>query len=320
MYGVALKYFVEVAATGSLSAASERLFVAVSAISRQISKLEAQVGSPLFERAPRGMVLSEAGQMLLAHTRRTLLESEAVLHEIACLKGALGGKIRVACTEGPAQHFLPSMFRSFRQHYPDTRFDLHVCAPSAATRRVAEGGADVAVTFNIEQSRGVVVHHSEDAPVCAVMSRKHPLAGLEAVTLAQLCAYPIAMGDVHSSTRKLLAQACRMEGIELDPVLVSNYAGALLSFARSGDGVMLGGHAPLTGALAHEGLVGKRIDSPEIYSRNLQIVTMEGRLLPKAVDEFVRHLIAALHTPVSSAKRTKSGRHDTQGDEHAALA
>lgn len=56
----ALRYFLEVARSGSLSKASERLFVAVSALSRQIAKIEEQMGTPLFERRPRGMVLTEA--------------------------------------------------------------------------------------------------------------------------------------------------------------------------------------------------------------------------------------------------------------------
>ncbi|WZB74386.1 LysR family transcriptional regulator [Achromobacter insuavis] len=51
MHGIALRYFVEVAQAGSLSGASERLHVAVSAISRQIAKLEEEAGAPLFERA-----------------------------------------------------------------------------------------------------------------------------------------------------------------------------------------------------------------------------------------------------------------------------
>ena len=56
MHGIALRYFVEVAQAGSLSGASERLHVAVSAISRQIAKLEEEEGAPLLERDARGMV------------------------------------------------------------------------------------------------------------------------------------------------------------------------------------------------------------------------------------------------------------------------
>jgi DNA-binding transcriptional LysR family regulator len=79
MQSLATKYFYEVALKGSLTAASEALHVAVSAISRQISGLEEEVGASLFLRSARGMVLTEAGQILLRHVRRTELETSAVV-------------------------------------------------------------------------------------------------------------------------------------------------------------------------------------------------------------------------------------------------
>ena len=77
-----LRYFLEVARTGSISEASERLHVATSAISRQVAKLEQDVGAPLFERRPRGMALSEAGEILVAYARRSSLEAEQVLADV----------------------------------------------------------------------------------------------------------------------------------------------------------------------------------------------------------------------------------------------
>ena len=67
----ALRYFLEVAQVGSLTEASVRLHVATSAISRQISGLEQTLGTPLFERQPRGMVLTAAGEILAVHARRS---------------------------------------------------------------------------------------------------------------------------------------------------------------------------------------------------------------------------------------------------------
>ena len=65
-----LRYFLAVAQSGSLTEASARLHVAASALSRQIAGLEAQLGSPLFERHPRGMVLTAAGEILAAQGRK----------------------------------------------------------------------------------------------------------------------------------------------------------------------------------------------------------------------------------------------------------
>jgi DNA-binding transcriptional LysR family regulator len=78
MDNTALRYFLEVARSGSLSKASEHLYVAVSALSRQIAKLEEEVGAPLFERRPRGMVLSDAGRLLVGYAPKRFRGSATV--------------------------------------------------------------------------------------------------------------------------------------------------------------------------------------------------------------------------------------------------
>ena len=113
LHGIALRYFVEVSRTGSIATASENLHVAVSAISRQITKLEHEVGAPLFERMPRGMVLTEAGDLLVQHARRALLDGEAVLAEIRSARALGRGIVRVACSEGFTQYFMPSVMAGF---------------------------------------------------------------------------------------------------------------------------------------------------------------------------------------------------------------
>jgi DNA-binding transcriptional LysR family regulator len=317
MHGIALKYFSEVAAAGSLSAASERLFVAVSAISRQIAKLEAEVGTPLFKRVSRGMVLSEAGELLLAHARRALLESEAVLQDISGLKGAPSGTIRVVATEGPAHHFLPELMAAFRGRHPHARFSLHVCTQAEAAQRVAEGHADLAVSYNAELSKGTVARHSIPAPVHAVMCRTHPLARHVCIAPLQLLPYPLAASDSASSTRKLLERCWRQEGMRFEPVFVSNLSAALMSFVRNSDRVMLGSYLPAISALKRGGLVARPITHAEMAGRRLQLQTMEGRLLPGMVEEFLSHIAAALESladaapgsaPVRRSAKPRAGR------------
>ncbi|OZI62651.1 LysR family transcriptional regulator [Bordetella genomosp. 11] len=300
MHGVALKYFAEVAATGSLSAASERLFVAVSAISRQIAKLEAEVGTPLFTRMSRGMVLSEAGELLLAHARRTLLEADAVLQDITSLRGAPSGTIRVVATDGPAHHFLPEVMSAFRTRHPHARFSLHVCPQAEAVRRVSQGEADLAVSFSSESSLGTVARHSMPAPIYAVMCRTHPLSRQACVVPRELLPYALATGDATSATRKLLERCWRMEGLSFEPVFVSNLSAALMSFVRNSDRVMLGAYLPAESALRRGGLVARRLDHPKMAMRRLQVHTMEGRLLPGMVEEFLGHIATSLQNVADS--------------------
>ena len=87
----ALRYFLEVVRSGSLAVASERLHVAASAISRQISGLEQALDTVLFERQPRGMVPTPAGEILAAHARRSSMDADRVLEDLDALRGARQG-------------------------------------------------------------------------------------------------------------------------------------------------------------------------------------------------------------------------------------
>ena len=100
-----LRYFLEVVRCGSISEASTRLNVAGSAISRQIANLEQALGTPLFERRPRGMVASAAGEMLAAYAFRMALEADRLVQDVDALQGLRRGLVRVATSEGFAIEF-----------------------------------------------------------------------------------------------------------------------------------------------------------------------------------------------------------------------
>lgn len=171
----ALEYFLEVVRTGSVNEASRRLLVAGSAISRQIGKLEQEIGVPLFERRPRGMVPSEAGALLAAYARRATLETDQVLAEIRG-RGRLGATVRVASSQGASQEFLPHAMATFRKENPGTTFQLPVVSPSSATQMVKDGSVDLAVTFSLAPAPDVRVIHAQRAPIQAVVRSDHPLA------------------------------------------------------------------------------------------------------------------------------------------------
>ena len=121
MHALSLKYFYKVALRGSMSAAADDMDIAVSAVSRQINRLEAQVGTPLFERGVHGMRLTSAGELLLAHVRRMQLEMETTLQSIEVLSKAIDQPIRVACTQGVANDLIPALMAEFQQHYPQVQ-------------------------------------------------------------------------------------------------------------------------------------------------------------------------------------------------------
>ena len=125
----------------SIAAAAGAQHVAASAVSRQIAKLEDELGIALFERQARGMALSDAGRQLAAYASAAALEAERVATEIRH-RGEQGDvTVRLACTEGFAHRFLPQCMAEFKRLRPQARFPAGRAArggrPPAAGRPLA---------------------------------------------------------------------------------------------------------------------------------------------------------------------------------------
>lgn len=301
MHSLASRYFYEVATSGSLSAASASLHVAVSAISRQISTLEDEVGTALFVRSARGMALTDAGELLLRHVRRSQLETEAVMQSIASLKGGGHSTIRIACTQGLANEFVPSSLAAFRQLHPDLRFRIWVDRSSKASQRVIEGEADVAITFSTIPASGVDIMYTHSAPALAIMSQNHPLAHRRRLDIKELTDYPLALTDEHTSTFRLYQLASNMAGIWIEPTIYSNHGEALHAFVRESQGILFASYVSIAPRLERNRLVAIPLRNPEMRARTVQVQVMQGRILPDIVKEFVGFSIERLSRKIAQA-------------------
>ncbi|GAA1211432.1 LysR family transcriptional regulator [Prauserella alba] len=290
-----LAYFAEVARTGSVTRAAESLQVAPSAISRQVAKLEAELRLPLFDRKPRGMVLTDAGARLLAHTRRNEAESAALVDELRAGSGPDVRPVSVACSEGFGRRLVPRAMARFRRDHPDVTFELDIVGRQEATRRVVEGIADIAVTYAMGPQHDVRVECAKVTDVAAIVPAGHRLAGREHIGLAELCEYPLALASPSTSQRELFDLGTGMEGLTVTPVLVCDELAPLHEFVRDGGGVALIGDL---GDLDREGASGGvsyvRLDHPVFGQREAQVQTMPGRRLPAPAMQFTGLLVSLL--------------------------
>lgn len=292
---VSLEYFVEVARSGSVSEAAQRLQVAPSAISRQITKLESGIGVPLFARHPRGMSLTDAGSRLLAHARRSQSESTALLSELRTGRGAEDRSVTVACSEGFAHRLVPRAMADFRRDHPEVTFHLDLVSHQEATRRVAEGIADIAVTYALDPQHDVRVECSVVVPMAALVPPGHPLAGQEQVGLAELCAHPLALAPTGTSNRDLFDIGVQLEGLTVQRALVTDAMASKYEFVRSGGGIALVGDLDAARAEpSQEGVVYVPLDHPVFRRRQAQVQTMHGRRLPWAATQFTGLLVSLL--------------------------
>ncbi len=290
MRGTGLRYFIEVVRTGSIAEASTRLNVAASAISRQIAKIETELGVELFERRARGMVPSPAGDLLAKYARRAFLEEEAVVAELQRLRGLATGVVRIAATEGFGLNLVPVAIRRFRETYPGIRFELKIAAPAAVTRMVRDGETDIGATFSFAPEPGVRVAGEGRAPILAVMAPGHRFAARVSLSLTELAGESFALPEKDTTARQLFDIACGVAGVAIEPVLVSNYIGALWAFAEQGGGITIASGFTIH-SVARGKLASVPIAEPGVDQRRYAVQTMLGRRLPEAAEAFVELLL-----------------------------
>lgn len=291
MHDISLKYFHAVAKTGSLSAASEELHVAVSAISRQISQLEEKLQLPLFERKARGMSLTTAGDILYTYSLRNALEFKNVLAEMKGINNIQQQSIALACPEGMAWDFLPHVVAQFRHAYPSARFSIQVVDSNKATQLVKEGTVDAALTFSLQPEQGVEVALQFPSPVVALLSKNHPLSEKTFLDINDLTEYPVASSEPGTTLSYLLDIACHIEGIQIAPALTSSAVGAIYTFVAESDcAIALCGELTVARRAKQDNLVIRAINAPSLMQRSLQVQVMSRRKQPIMVRYFLTYL------------------------------
>ena len=121
-----LKDFIAVAETGSLSKAARKLRVSQPTLSRRIAGLEEQLKGVLFQRTPKGLLLTEAGESVLAGARRVEEEALAIERQADAAQQKLTGTVRISVTEGLGAMWLPAQIAAFHEKYPGVCVEILV--------------------------------------------------------------------------------------------------------------------------------------------------------------------------------------------------
>ena len=176
MHAAVLRYFLEVARHGSIRKAAQNLFVASSAVNRQILRLEEELGTELFDRVPSGMRLNAAGERLQQHVRGTLHDFHLMRTELAALKGERKGHVSIAAMDSLLIEFLPAAVEEFSESYPAVRYTISSAMPSDVPDRVARGDNDIGICYLGKLPATLKVAAKAPFPPGVVMSPSHPLA------------------------------------------------------------------------------------------------------------------------------------------------
>jgi DNA-binding transcriptional LysR family regulator len=293
LLGTASRYFLAVARTGSVSQAAAQLHVAVSAVSRQIGKLEDGLGCALFERQARGMRLTPAGERLSSHLRAAAQDTERVLDEVQALGGQHMRRVRVTCSEGLASGFMAGVMAGFRASHPDCSLHLLVGPPGDVSRHLLRGDADVGVKFAVASEKGLNVLHWQPAPIMALMAPDHALAGRAGIDTAELASQALALPDSGTTVRQMLDLACAAQGLRYRVACSGNYA-TLLALTQRGGLITLSARVSAAHAIGRGELVAVPLTDGLFSQRSVQVLAAQGVALSPVAQALGEALVAAI--------------------------
>ena len=200
----ALRYLAAVAQLGSVQAAAREVSISASAIDRQILMLEEDMGVPLFERLPRGMRLTAAGELLLALSQRWKTDLNRTLSDVKQLQGVSQGQLRLAAMDSHVNGFLPGFIHRVAQEHPGIVLEVDVVSTDEAVRCLTEGAVDLAIAFNLKPQRELHLVWTADLPLGCVAAIGHALAASRQVTFKEVAAWPLAVQSHALAIRRYL--------------------------------------------------------------------------------------------------------------------
>ena len=222
MHAVSLRYLAEVARLGSIRRAADSLHVASSAVNRQVLKLEAEIGTPLFERSRAGVRPTSAGEVMLRHVRETLADYQRTLAEIAGLSGHVTGSVRIISLESLALRFMPAAVEELSARYPQVTFSVLVVDQREIADELRSERSDFGVLFVDRQFDGIDVIDDIRTATGVVMRPDHPLAGRRRLKLADCAPYPLVMLHDRSLLDAAITTELSRSGARLAPRVVAN--------------------------------------------------------------------------------------------------
>ena len=286
-----LRYFVAVAERRHFTRAAAALGVAQPSVSKQIRRLEADLGDALFDRTAGGVALTDAGTVLLPWAKRVLADLDAARAEVVGLASLEGGRLSVGATPSVSTVLLPPILAEFHRAHPGVSLTVHEAGSRELVARLEAGDLDLALVV-------LPVPHDDVLATTPVLREDlvlavpagHPLARRRAVRMAELRGVPLVMFREGYDLRTTTIAACEaagfhpifaVEGAEMDGVLRMTAAGI--------------GVAVVPGIVVEHGgpLVAIRLTEPTL-SRSIGLAHHRGRRRSRAADAFTALLQVTL--------------------------
>jgi DNA-binding transcriptional LysR family regulator len=281
-----LQFVDAIARAGSIRKAAEGLAITSTALNRRLLALEEELGVSVFERLPRGVRLSTAGELLIHHLRSQAADFEKLKGQLADLRGERRGHVSLACSQAFLPYFLPGQIGRYRREHPGVSFGVRVRDRAAAEAALADHSADLALIFEPVRLSEVQLLATARQRIHAVIAQDHPLAALETVRLRDCARFPVALPTVMYGVRHLIDLALVRTSVELQPMIEADSFDFLRHYPEQERIVSFQIPIGLPSDTSSGGLVSRPLDTRDVPAGRLYLCQLRSRTLPVAAAKF----------------------------------
>ncbi len=276
----ALKTFVAVAERGSFSAAADDLHVTQPAVSKRIAQLEQHLGTVLFDRVGKQVMLTQSGQVLVPQAREILAAWQDAERRIHNLTSQVAGELSLATSHHIGLHRLAPVLKTFTDAYPDVKLDIRFEDSEVAHDMVRHGVIELAVaTLNPAGDEQLSYEAVWRDPLTFVSAA--PVPG--PISLAGLAELPSVLPGTGTYTGRIVLERFRSAGVALQPALSTNYLETISMLVAVGLGWSVLPHSMIGG------LAALQVDA-EPMSRTLGAIRNPARSVSNAAAAFLEVL------------------------------
>lgn len=292
----ALRYFDEAVKQGSIRKAADRLHVASSAVNRQLLQLEEEMGVRLFERLPRGIRATAAGELVLSYVRRWDREAIGLKRDIEALRGGVRGTIRIAASESFTDELLPRAMHELQVRFPQVDFSMISGDNQLITSQLLARDADIVLAFDVSENVRARVAASITSPLGVITQPNHPLTKLRHVTLEACSPYPLIIPGTdwlrHSGLKVLIHE----DNLPVRVVARAERPAMLKSLVRAGLGIAYLTALGVERDVEENKLAWTPFAPGVIKPAVISLMVPRGRVAPIYTQALVEILVRELHS------------------------
>ncbi|MBP1157216.1 MULTISPECIES: LysR family transcriptional regulator [unclassified Paenibacillus] len=283
-----LEYFQTVARMEHMTRAAQFLSVSQSALSRSISRMEEELGVPLFDRVGRSIKLNRYGELFLKRVHRIMKEHEEGKLEIQNMLDEEAGEVMLGFLHTLGSQLIPDLIVTFRANSPNIRFQLNQSNTVFLLQQLIQGSIDLCLLSSLDEvNLSVEWKQLWSEELFVFVPAHHPLANRESIVLAEIADEPMISFKKGYGLRNVIDRLCMEAGFTPKIAFEGEEVPTVAGLVAAGLGVAL---IPDVSGLTAQKLVKLKVSSPECY-RIIGVAWMKDRYLSPPTVRFLQFVM-----------------------------